>query len=170
VRRRARLDRIFDLRADLRRGGDADDGAERRVLVRGVAEQVLLHLLDVRGDERVVHVLVHVDALDGAARLARVVERAVDELRDRVREVRVGADIRRVLPAELERDALERPVRRRRRALHGPSPRDGAREGHEGDERVLHRARGERGREVVHLHEVAREARGVQGRHEALAG
>ena len=54
----------------------------------------------------------HVDALDAAARLAGVEERAVDEVLDRVGEVGVGAHIGRILAAELEPDADEAPGRR----------------------------------------------------------
>ena len=60
------------------------------------------------------HVLDDVDALDRAAGLARVHERAPDEPRGRPVEIRVGRDDGRVLAAELEDDAREVL----RRALH----------------------------------------------------
>src|SRR5207245_8481246 len=50
---------------------------------------------------------VHVDAFDTTAALPGVVERAVDDVRYCVAEVRVGRDVRRVLAAELEPDVDE---------------------------------------------------------------
>ena len=44
----------------------------------------------------------HVDALDAAARLAGVEERAVDEVLDGVGQVGVRPDIGRILAAELQ--------------------------------------------------------------------
>ena len=84
-----------------------DHRADRRGLVERVAEHVAAGGLDEAVDELVVHVGVHVDPLDRAARLARVEERTVDVLADRVREVAVGAHVRRILAAELEPGADE---------------------------------------------------------------
>ena len=58
-------------------------------------------------DEAVVERLVHIDALDAAAALAGIEERAVDEVLDRVIEIGVGAHIGRVLAAELEAERRE---------------------------------------------------------------
>ena len=73
--------------------------------------------LDEALDEVVVDVLMHIDALDAAAALAGIVERAVDQVLDRVVELGVGADIGRVLAAELEPE---------RREGAGRGPLDGA--------------------------------------------
>ena len=53
----------------------------------------------------------HVDALDAAAALAGIVEGAVDQVLDGVVELGVGADIGRVLAAELEAERREGPGR-----------------------------------------------------------
>jgi len=58
--------------------------------------------LDKLLNKRLVHILVDIDALDGAAALARVEERAIDQLVNSVVEVAVGANIGGVLAAELE--------------------------------------------------------------------
>jgi hypothetical protein len=81
-----------------------------------VAEHVLQRLGADAVDEVVVHRFVHVDALDRAARLAGVEERAVDVLGDRELEIGVGPHVRRVLAAELE---AERHEGARRRLLDG---------------------------------------------------
>src|SRR6185295_16814060 len=54
----------------------------------------------------------HVDSLDAAARLARVEERAIDEVLDRMREIGIGPHIGRILTAQLEPDANEAAGRR----------------------------------------------------------
>ena len=75
----------------------------------------------------------HVDALDAAAGLARVEERAVDQVLDGMGQVGVVAHIGRILAAELEPRADEAIGCR---ALHGVPARDRAGEGHEIDTRV----------------------------------
>src|SRR6516162_10104820 len=62
-----------------------------------------------------------VDALDAATALAGIVEGAVDEVLDGVVEVCVGADVSRVLAAELQ---AERRERSRGGALHRLAPFD----------------------------------------------
>ena len=84
----------------------------------------------------VVDALVHVDALDAAARLAGVEVRAVDEVLDRVRDVGVVPHVRRIAAAELEPRADEA---RRGCPLHGVTARDRAREGDEVDARIADR-------------------------------
>ena len=68
----------------------------------GIAHLVPLDLGDERLDEGVVDLLVDVDALDRAARLAGVVERAVGDAGGGGSDVDVVADVHRVLAAELE--------------------------------------------------------------------
>ncbi len=68
--------------------------------------------------------LVHVDALQPATGLAAVEVRAVDDVLDRVREIRIVAHVDRIAAAELEPGADE-TLRRLRAARHGhrrPSP------------------------------------------------
>ena len=101
-------------------------------------------------------VLDDVDALDRAAGLARVHERAPDEARGRPVEVRVRRDDGRVLAAELEDDAREVL----RRALHdADAGLDDAREEDFRDARVLDedvRVRAARRHDV---HDAGRQAR-----------
>ena len=63
--------------------------------------------LDEAFDERLEDLLVHIDALDAAAALAGIEERAVDEVLDRVVELGVGQHIGRILAAELEAERGE---------------------------------------------------------------
>ena len=86
-----------------------------------IAELVAVRQSDEAVDETVVDVLVHVDALDGAAALPRIEEAAVDQVLDRVVEIGVGAHIGRVLAAELEAGADEA---RGSGALHGVAALD----------------------------------------------
>jgi hypothetical protein len=101
--------RVGVLPADVLGGGDVDERPEVGGGLEWVADDVLLGQLDIGLDEAIVERLVDVDALDAAARLPRVVERAVDEVVDGVVEVAVGQDERRVLAAELEADARRGP-------------------------------------------------------------
>src|SRR5438046_2301383 len=59
-------------------------------------------------DERVVHVRMHIDALDAAAALPGIEIGSVDDVLDRVLEIGVSAHIGRILAAQLEPDARER--------------------------------------------------------------
>src|SRR5205823_2825627 len=86
-------------------------GPKRRLLVERIAEQVPPGEIDEAIDEGVVHVGMHIDALDAAAALAGVEIDAVDDVLDRVLQVDVGAHIGRVLAAKLEPDARERSGR-----------------------------------------------------------
>ena len=81
----------------------------------------------------------HVDALDAAAGLAAVEVRAVDEVLDGVREIRVVAHVHRIAAAELEAGADEAF---RRGALNGMAARDRARERDEVDARIANDALG----------------------------
>jgi len=49
---------------------------------------------------------VHIDALDGAAALAGIEHRAIDQILDRVVELGIGADIGRVLAAQFQAEAM----------------------------------------------------------------
>ena len=72
-----------------------------------IAEHVLAREVDEAVDECVVQALVHVDALQAATGLAAVEVRAVDDVLDRVREIRVVAHVDRIAAAELEPGADE---------------------------------------------------------------
>ena len=71
MRLRALRDRLRDLRAHEIGEALVRHRAERRRLVERIAEHVFVHELDGALDEAVVVRLVHVDALDAAAALAR---------------------------------------------------------------------------------------------------
>ena len=107
MRLRARSDRVRDLAAHEIGRGRAHQRAERGLGFGRIAEPVASGELDQAVDEAVVDRLVDVDPLDRAARLAAVEERAVGQVLDRVGEVGIGADVGRVLAAELEADAEE---------------------------------------------------------------
>src|SRR5690606_32766145 len=77
--------------------------------------------------ERVVDALVDVDALDTTAALAGVEESAVDQILDRMIELRVGADVGGILSAKLQGDRGECA---RCRPLDGTAARYAACEGH----------------------------------------
>ena len=129
-RARARRHRLRALLADEVGGARPCQRPERGRGVERVAEPVLPHLRDEGLHEAVVHRAVYVDALDPAARLARVEEGAVHQVLDGVRERRVGAHVGGVLAAELE---ARRDEALGRRALHDVPALDGAGEGHEVD-------------------------------------
>ena len=120
-----------------------------------IAEHVLLRERDGAVDEVVVELLVHVDALDAAAGLAAVEERAVDEILDGVREIRIVTHIRGIAAAELEARADEAL---RHGALNGVPARDRAGERNERDARVLHDALRVLVREMQHLEHAFRQA------------
>ena len=84
------------------------------VVVRGrrVPHDVRANELLGELEEPAVYRLVHVDSLDRAAALPCVVDRAVDDVLDRLREVAVGRDVRRVVAAELEARMQKAPGRR----------------------------------------------------------
>ena len=70
--------------------------------VERIAQRPAARVLDEAGDEPVVDVGMHIDALDAAAALPGVEERAVDQVLDRMVELGVGAHIGRVLAAQFE--------------------------------------------------------------------
>ena len=87
------------------------DQHERRRRIARVSEHELVGHRDEGIEEWLVDVSMHVDPLDAAARLPRIVERAVDEVRSRARDVSVTAHVGRVFAAELQRgpdEALRR--------------------------------------------------------------
>ena len=77
----------------------------------------------------------HVDALDAAARLPAVEERAVDEILDGVREIRIVPHVRRIAAAQLEAGADEAL---RGGALDRVAAGHRAGEGDEANARILH--------------------------------
>ena len=79
-----------------------------------------------------------VDALDAAARLARVEERPVNQVLDRMGHVRVGAHVGRVLAAQFQAGADEAAGRG---LLHCVTAGDRAGEGDEVDQRRRHHLR-----------------------------
>ena len=101
------------------------DRAERRLRVGRIAHYVGADERLGRGDEALVDRLVHVDALDGAAALPRVVDRAVDDVLDRLLEVAVRSRIGGIVSAELEADVEEAVLRG---GLDAMASMDGARE------------------------------------------
>ena len=78
------------------------EGPERGGGVLRIAHPILTDERHGGVDEPVVERPGHVDALDAAAALSRVVEGAVDDVLHREVEVGVLADVRGVLPAELQ--------------------------------------------------------------------
>ena len=137
-RLRAHAHRFADLRAHFFRGVGAHHGAERRRGIERIAEPVVFRELDEAFDEGVENVALHVNALDRAARLAGVEERAVDEVLDRRGERRIGAHVSGVLAAELEAGRDEALARG---ALHGVPAADRPGERDERDALVLDHAR-----------------------------
>jgi hypothetical protein len=99
---------------------------------------------------------VDVDALDAAARLAGIEERAVDQILDSVTHVGIGTHIGRVLAAELEADADE-PAGRG--LLDRPAARHRSGEAHH----VGKPARDDRRHLVVAQHQVLEHALGQAG-------
>ena len=85
----------------------AHERPERGVRFQRIAEHVAARQRHGPFDETVVDRSVDIDALDAAAGLPGVEERAVDEVLDRVREIGIRAHVRRVLAAEFETDADE---------------------------------------------------------------
>ena len=118
--------------------------------------------LDQAIDEAVVDVAVHVDALDRAAGLAAVEERAVGQVLDRVREIGIGPYVGGVLAAELEADAEKT---RGCGLLHAVPAGDRAGEAHEVDLAARENPCGR----IVPEMEVLEDARGQAARRERLA-
>ena len=83
--------------------------SERCRLIARIAKNIMGREIGESADELVIERFVHIDSLDPAAALARIIEGAVDEIFDRVIEIRVRPDIGRVLAAEFEPDAGEGP-------------------------------------------------------------
>ncbi len=142
-------------------GGRADHRPQRRLRLQRVVEHVAAGEIGEAFDERLVDRFVHVDALDAAAALAGIEEAAVDEILDRVVELRIGAHVGRVLAAELEAGGDEAIGRR---ALDRVAALDRTRERHEVDAVGRDERLGVRVRNVQHLHH----AFGQAGRGEAL--
>src|SRR5262249_50780245 len=93
---------IGDQRLQLRRVMGLGDGSERGGRVERVAESVAADQRLARFYEATVDRSVHVDALDGAAALTGVVDRAVDDVVDGLLKIAVGRDVGRVVASELE--------------------------------------------------------------------
>ena len=159
-------DRLGGLPAHELGGGGADHGPQVGLGVERAAQLVLAGEGGEALDEGLVDILVHIDPLDGAARLAGVEEGAVRQVFDRVVEVRIGPHIGRVLAAQLEADAEEPPGRRLL---------DAGAAGHragEGDEIHFGRSddlRGRLVRQVQHLEDAVGQAGLGEGLGDALA-
>jgi hypothetical protein len=109
-----------------------------------------------------VDVAVHVNPLDRAAGLTAVEERAISQVLDRVREIGIGADVGRVLAAELQADAGKA---RSCGLLHAVPARDRAGEAHEIDRAACDHPRGR----IVAEMEMLEHARRQPARRERLA-
>ena len=115
--------RILDLPLEEGDLGRPREGADERVRVQGIPDDIASDRLHERVQETVVDLGVHVHALDGAAALARVVEGAFrDGGRGRL-HVHVVGDVHRVLAPQLEVQPDEPAPRLRRDA---PARRVGA--------------------------------------------
>jgi hypothetical protein len=75
--------------------------AERRARQSRVRREALARLGHERFEERPMDALVDVDALDRATALPGIVQGAVCDLRGRIRDVCIGADVGGVFAAEL---------------------------------------------------------------------
>src|SRR6185312_10336738 len=118
-------------------------------------------------DERLVQRAMNIDPPDSAARLAGVEEGAVHQILDRMSEIRVLADIGRIIAAELEtngNEAIGGGPLDRRAAGHRSSERD-ATEAAVADETLRIRVR-----QMQHLKEARRQARLHKAFGEALRG
>ncbi len=93
------------------------DGAERRLVVLGIAQHVRADEGLAGGDEAIVDRSMNVHALDRAAALPRVVDRAVDDVLDCLVEIAVGRGVGGVVAAELEADVQEAITRGRLDAM-----------------------------------------------------
>ncbi len=119
-----------DLPADLLGGGGAHHRPEGRFRRCRVAEHVAADQLDRAVDEVVMDTLVHVDALDAAAGLPAIEVGTVDQVLDRVLDVRIVPDVRRIATAQFQPSADESL---RRGMLHGVPTGHGAGECDEPD-------------------------------------
>ena len=156
---------VRNLRAHGGGSAGAHHRAERGLGLEGIPQAQPVRLLHEALDEGIVDFGVHVDTLDGAARLPGIVERSVGQQSDGVLEVGVGAHVRRVLSAQLEACADEALPRR---PLHGPAPGHGAREGDEGDAGIPHHARDVVMAQVQVLEHTLRQMGGGEGLGEPL--
>ena len=130
-----------------------------------IAERVFARELDEPVGEFLVHAVVHVDALQSAARLAGIEKRAVDDVFDGVIEIGVVPHVHRIAAAELEPDADET---RGRGALHGMTAGHRARERDEIHARIANDAVRVFVRGVHHLEHALGQTRGGQAFGEAL--
>ena len=88
--------------------GAARHRPERRRLLERIADHIFAGEIGVALDEIVIDARIDIDALDAAAALAGIVERAVDQILDGMIELGVGPHIGRILAAELEPERGER--------------------------------------------------------------
>ena len=100
--------RLGDLAAHELGGGGPDQRPKRGRRIGRIVQPVAAGELHQTIDEAVVDVAVRVDALDRAAGLAAVEERAVGEVLDRVLEIGIRAHVRGILAAELQSDLEKR--------------------------------------------------------------
>ena len=115
--------RLGDLATHELGGGGPDQRPERGRGIGRIVQPIAAGELRQTIDEAVVDVAMHVDALDRAAGLAAVEERAVGEVLDRVLEIGIGSHVRGVLAAELQPDLEKAP---RCGLLHAASAGDRA--------------------------------------------
>src|SRR5712692_8382195 len=102
------------------------------MIVEHVTDLELPHLLHEELEERLIHALVHVYALRGDARLARVGEAADSAAGRCPSDICIRLDDHRRIAAQLEQHALAAGLRANR-----PARFRAAREGNEPDARVL---------------------------------
>ena len=135
--------------------------------IGGIAERVLARQLDEAFGEFLVDAVVHVHALQSAAGLPGIEVRAVDDVLDGMLEIGIVAHVHRIATAELETHADES---RGRRALHGMTAGDGARERHEVHARIADDPVGVVVRGVQHLEYALGKSRRSQALGKALGG
>ena len=123
--------------------------SESGVRFQWIAEPVLVGEIDESCDEPLVDRIVHIDAPDATAGLARIEECAIHQVLNRMHEVRVRSHVGRVVAAQFQASADETVGRG---TLNRMPALDRAGEGDEADARVANHALGVGVREVQNLH------------------
>src|SRR5262245_58563891 len=83
----AGMDGLLDLPTDLVGGPAAHDRPKIGAALQRIAELVAVGEIDEALEKKLVDILMHEDALDAAAGLAGIEERAVDQILDRMSEI-----------------------------------------------------------------------------------